>query len=75
MLIKILKGEELFSEQGTHICDERGFAIIASEDTECEVNERIEIINNLLKASRLNRGLDENGDPIPTEEPQQSVVE
>lgn len=75
MLIKILKGEELFSEQGTHICNEQGIAIVASEDIDCEVNERIDIVRELLKASRLNRGLDENGDPIPVEIPQQPVIE
>lgn len=70
MKIKILKDEYLFSEQGTHVCDKHGFAIKASEDVECEVNEEhAERVKALLKASRLNAGLDEEGNPIPASEP------
>ena len=74
MKIKILKDEYLFSEQGTHVCDAQGFAIKASEDVECEVSdEHAERIKELLKAERLNRGLDEEGNPIPP--PASSPVE
>lgn len=65
MLIKILKGEQIFSKEGTHICDEYGFAVTALEDTECEVNNRIEIVKQILKDQREARGLDEDGNPIP----------
>lgn len=68
MLIKILKGEQIFSEQGVHVCDERGFAIVASEDTDCEVTDRIEIVKQILKDQRAMRGLDEDGNPIPPPE-------
>lgn len=68
MLIKILKGEELFSKEGTHICDGNGIAIVATEDTECEVNDRIDIVKNILKQKRLDRGLDEDGNPVPEQE-------
>lgn len=68
MLIKILKGEELFSREGTHICDNNGIAIVATEDTEFEVEERIDIVKNILKQKRLDRGLDEDGNPIPEQE-------
>lgn len=68
MLIKILKGEELFSKQGTHICDSNGIAIVAIEDTECEIDDRIETVKNILKQKRLDRGLDEDGNPIPQQE-------
>lgn len=70
MKIKILKDEYLFNEQGLHIIDENGFAIKATEDTECEVSERADFILELLKVERNNRGLDENGDPIPPPQPE-----
>lgn len=70
MKIKILKDEYLFSEQGTHVCDEHGFAIKASENVECEVNEEhAERVKALLKENRLNAGLDEEGNLIPAPEP------
>ncbi len=74
MLIKILKGEEIFSEQGLHICDDNGIAIITSEDTECEVNERVDFVQQLLTEKRLNRGLDKDGNPIVIEEPQPEII-
>jgi len=70
MKLQILKGEYLFSEQGTHVLDERGFAIPAEENCECEVSdEHVERVSALLKAERNFKGLDENGNPIP-EQPQ-----
>lgn len=70
MKIKILKDEYLFSEQGTHVLDEQGFAVLAQEDCECEVSdEQVERVSALLKAERNFKGLDENGNPIP-EQPQ-----
>ncbi len=67
MLIKILKGEQIFSEHGTHVCDDNGFAIIASQDMECEVNNRIETVIEILKEQRAIRGLDQDGNPLKNE--------
>ena len=46
MIIEIKAGEYLFSEQGLHILDEKGFAQIATEDTTVEITdeERISFI-------------------------------
>lgn len=67
MIIKILKGENLFDDNGLHICDENGFAIVASEDCEIDVSNRVDIVKKLLKDSRELMGLDENGVPFPIE--------
>jgi len=64
MKIKILKGECLFNEKGTHIIDSNGFACLAQEDTECEVFERIDIVLNLLAIGRAELGLDAKGNLI-----------
>ena len=69
MKIKILKGECLFNEKGTHIIDSNGFACLAQEDTECEVFERIDIVLNLLAIGRAELGLDAEGNPVPEPEP------
>lgn len=75
MKIKILAGEHLFSEQGTHVCDSNGIALRAVEDVEIEVAERVEIVLELIKNDRLNLGLDENGDPIPEPVIEQPAIE
>lgn len=77
MKIQILKGEYLFCEQGTHVCDENGFAKIAEEDTECEISdEHYERVRNLVVSDREFRGLDANGIPLSIEPdvPENSVV-
>jgi hypothetical protein len=43
MLIKILPGEYLFSPQGTHILDEQGFAVTATEETEVEIEDESQL--------------------------------
>ena len=53
MKLQILKGEYLFSEQGTHVLDERGFAVQAQEDCECEVSEEhYERVSQLVASDR-----------------------
>jgi hypothetical protein len=37
MKIRIKQGEHLWSENGTHIIDDEGFAAIATEDTEVDI--------------------------------------
>jgi hypothetical protein len=79
MKIKILKGEHLFLKNGTHICDEKGIAQRAQEDVECDISfSHTARVKEIIKADRLNRGLDENGIPIPEpviEEPSSPVEE
>lgn len=65
MKIKILKGEYLFSELGTHVIDDKGFALKAEEDCECEVLERVDFVKNIIVTDRFFKGLDEEGNPIP----------
>lgn len=65
MKIKILKDEHLFSNEGTHICDGRGFAIKASEDQYCDVSEEhVDRVRQLLAVNRVMRGLDADGNEI-----------
>lgn len=65
MIIKILKGEHLFSEAGTHVCDANGIAIAASVDTDCEVDDiHAERVLNIVTQDRANRGLDPEGNHI-----------
>jgi hypothetical protein len=72
MKIKILKGEYLFSENGTHICDNLGFAKIADEDVECEINEEhFDRVQDLITSDRLFRGLDAEGNKIPEPQPEE----
>jgi hypothetical protein len=53
MKILIKKGEYLFNQNGHHVLDSKGFAIKASEDTECEVNEEASgKVLNILNESR-----------------------
>jgi hypothetical protein len=66
MIIKILKGEYLFSPQGTHVCDEKGFATIAEVDTECNIDEEhYQRVRDVVVADREFRGLDSEGNVIP----------
>jgi hypothetical protein len=63
MKIKIKKDECLFSEAGLHICDQNGIALVATEDTECEIaDEHYERVKQLIIEHRLRYGFDENGD-------------
>ena len=48
MLIKILPGEYIFSEQGFHVLDETGFSKLATEEIEVEVTDEVQL--ELIKA-------------------------
>lgn len=69
MKLKILKGEALFSEQGLHILGSDDVAVIASEDTECEIaEEHFERVKGIVISNRLKYGFDEYGNiPQPEE--------
>ncbi len=43
MKIKILPSEYMWSEQGLHVLDESGFAKIATEETEVEVTNEVQL--------------------------------
>ncbi len=69
MIIKILPGEYLINENGNHVCDENGFAIISDTEINVEVIDNAQEILNIIEQDRLNRGLDRNGLPIVEPEP------
>jgi hypothetical protein len=73
--MKILKGEELFNQDGLHILDERGFAICAEQDIDCNIaSEHLARVSQIVIANRLAKGLDEDGNEIKKEEPKQEEI-
>lgn len=73
--MKILKGEHLFSKDGLHILDDKGIAIRAEQDTECEIlPEQLDRVKQIVFNDRLAKGLDENGNEIKKEQPQQEEI-
>jgi hypothetical protein len=77
MKILILKDEYILNNKGHHICDDRGFAIKAEEDIECEVEDSFfSAVQDRIIEERAIRGLDADGNPIPVEEePQEEPQE
>ena len=78
MKIKIRKNEALFSQEGLHILDEKGIAVLAQEDIECDIaEEHFERVKQIVIAQRLRYGLDENRDVPVVEEPaiEESIIE
>lgn len=75
--MKILKGEELFNEQGLHILDDKGVAIKADQDTECNIlPEYLDRVKQIVVSNRLAKGLDEEGNEIKKEESvQEEIIE
>lgn len=70
MNILLRAGEYLWSAQGTHVCDDKGFAIVLSEDTEILIDDDdAEAALAVIKADREFRGMDpETGLPKPVPE-------
>ncbi len=69
MKIKILKDEYIFSSRGTHICDDKGFAIQAQEDQELSIDDDCsEKVASLLSQERAMRGLMPDGSEPVIEE-------
>jgi hypothetical protein len=69
MKIKILKGENIFNEDGNHVCDEKGFAIKADKDVECEINEDNFLkVKSIIAEDRKFRGLNEDGSSLKDDE-------
>jgi hypothetical protein len=78
MKIKILTGEYIFNKRGTHVLDERGFAVKAQAEIEVEVSDdKADQIKALLVADRANRGLDAEGNTpeVVVEESKDSGIE
>jgi len=71
MLIEIKAGEYLFSEQGLHILDEKGFAQVATEDTTVEIvdEERISFIQAYQAEARY-VAPEPQPEPIPEPQPE-----
>jgi hypothetical protein len=67
MKVVLKAGEYAWSNQGTHVCDDKGFSIVLSEDTEVELDDDVaEHAWAVIKADREFRGVDpETGLPLP----------
>ena len=74
--MKILKGEHLFNKEGLHILDSKGIAVVAGQDTECDIlPEHLDRVKQIVVNNRLAKGLDEDGNEIKKEEPKDEIVE
>lgn len=75
--MKILKGEHLFNKDGLHILDSKGIAIVADQDTECEISpEHLDRVQKIVIENRLAKGLDADGNEIIKEEiTQEPIIE
>ena len=76
MNILLRAGEYMWSPQGTHVCDDQGFALVLSEDTEVAIDDDYaESALAVIKADRDFRGMDpETGLPKPEPEPEPEAV-
>lgn len=72
MLIKIQKGENVWTSEGFHKVDERGFAVVAEEEMEIEVSDSCaDAVLEIIKSDRQIKGLDpETGLELPKQEEQ-----
>lgn len=68
--LKLVPGDFLRSNDGLHICDESGAAIRVEEEIVLQIENEAMYVRTLeyLKLERLNRGVDENGNPLKTEQ-------
>lgn len=59
MKLFLKKGEYKWSEEGTHVCDERGFAIVCEEDCEVEIpnEEKFTHAQKTVSEDRAIRGV------------------
>lgn len=71
MKLILKKGEYKWSAEGTHICDERGFAIVCEEDCEVEIPqpELFERASKTVAEDRKLRGVAPSFSIPATEEP------
>lgn len=61
--IKLVTGDNLWSNEGIHVCDENGIVIIVKEDVELQIEDEntFNNVKTILTDERLKRGVDENG--------------
>lgn len=59
MKLFLKKGEYKWSPEGTHICDERGFAVVCEEDCEVEIpnQEKFSHAQKVVSEDRAIRGV------------------
>jgi len=67
-ILNLVPGDYDIDSSGHHICDERGFAVIVTEEKQIEVTEQLDVdrIEPILEAYRLERGLNPDGSQIKT---------
>lgn len=70
MLIKILPGEYMWSEQGFHIIGDAGFALVAEEECEVEVTDENQLAI-ILAYQQQKRNPEQRKKPEPQPEPVQ----
>jgi len=78
MLIQLFPGDNLWSPQGTHVCDERGIALVVTEDTEVDIADAVaDRCLAIIRDGRVIRGLDPDTGlpPVAVEEPSAPVEE
>lgn len=66
MKLLLRSGEILWSNRGLHVCDEKGFAVVLSEDTQVEIDDDVaQRAWDLIRADRDFRGVNaETGLPL-----------
>ena len=71
MLVTLKAGEYLWGTRGSHLCDERGFAVVLDHDLEIELDDDVaEAALAVIHANREFRGCDPlTGEPLPVVEP------
>jgi hypothetical protein len=72
MLIQLRAGENLWGSRGTHVCDEKGFAVVLAEDMEVEIDDDVaERAWDVIRADRDFRGVNaDTGLPFPEPQPE-----
>jgi len=72
--ITLIPGDYDLNDKGYHICDERGYAIIVTEEKEVTITEQsdYERIDPITRAHRVFRGLSPDGYVLVVED---SVIE
>lgn len=71
MQVTLKSGDNLWSEEGTHICDERGMAIVVTEDTTVDIaDEAYANAWQVIQSWRETRGVSyPDSEPLPVVEP------
>jgi hypothetical protein len=71
MLVTLKAGEHLWGSRGSHVCDEKGFAVVLDADIEVEIDDDVaESALAVIRADREFRGCDPlTGEPLPVVEP------